>query len=135
MAILKPGCRRCGGNDIKLRRQIKANGSVAIGWWCLECHRWAIPGGAWLKHSEVEAHLLPFKSKIEDIPVAEDYSQDHPCVICGEPGEWHHFAPQAWAEEFGDDWRLWPGAYLCIKHHQQWHRIVTPSLVWHDKMD
>lgn len=51
-----------------------------------------------------------------------------PCVVDGcdkTESEWHHFAPY---HLFGVDADKWPAGYLCKQHHQQWHRLVTPSM-------
>jgi hypothetical protein len=63
-----------------------------------------------------------------DIPLVADYSAENTCVICGQPGETHHWAPQAMSEQFGDDWFHWPVCPLCQGHHRLWHQIVTPEL-------
>jgi len=77
---------------------------------------------------KVEQLCAPFDSTIDDIPVVKDHRGDCQCVICGEPAEVHHWAPQALREAFGEEWELWPWAALCVGHHRQWHDIVTPGL-------
>ena len=89
----------------------------------------------WLSHAELREKLERRGYTFDDIPTVENYSSLQPCAICGKPGEIHHWAPQAWADDFGEDWTRWPTAPLCLEHHQKWHRIVTPSLVYHDKTE
>jgi hypothetical protein len=76
----------------------------------------------------VAALLNADGKKIGDLPTVQNSSKKTPCIICGEPGEEHHFAPRIVADAFGDDWEKWPTAFLCIKHHLLWHRVVTPHL-------
>lgn len=128
-AILKaPPCQHCHSGQVKLRRLVASDGTSRISWWCLTCERWAQNPVTWIAHSLVKAELSRWKASIEDIQVVGDYSEQTPCVICGKPGQWHHWAPQAMSERFGEDWFKWPCAYLCEYHHQLWHCIVTPSL-------
>lgn len=75
----------------------------------------------WLGHAALGGR------HIEDLPIVNDYSNASPCIICGEPGEWMHWAPQALAARFGPDWTKWPQDPLCVKHHTLWHRIVWPG--------
>ena len=124
--IERPTCHKCGGKNVRLRRQISASGVAIVAWRCLDCDRWAVWPVNWIKHEYLSAYLEPYC--IDDIPIIADYSDQTPCVICGEPGQLHHFAPQAWSARFGPEWHLWPCAYLCDKHHQLWHKIVTPVL-------
>jgi hypothetical protein len=126
--FIAPKCHRCGGANVKLRRQIITSGAVQIGWHCVNCGRWAEPSPHWMKHEDVAAWLRRFSKAIDDIPVANDYSGDHLCVICGAPAEYNHWWPQALADEC-EDWTKWPGDYLCVKHHREWHDHITPYLV------
>lgn len=122
-------CAHCGKHNVLLRRQIKADGTAHFAWRCLDCDRWAEIPPKWLPHRELEARLSKQGGRLEDIPIVEDHSDQQPCCVCGEPGQYHHWAPQAMSEQFGEDWYKWPGKYLCPRHHTQWHRIVTPDLI------
>lgn len=126
---MRPTCAHCGSTNIKLRRQIIANGTSQVAWRCLECNRWAESPARWLKHVEVEALLDPYNVTLGELAIVADYRDAQACVVCGEPGELHHWAPQAYADQFGDEWYLYPMAPLCPRHHRLWHEIVTPDLV------
>ena len=123
-------CERCNSTNIKLRRALLINGVSRIAWWCMSCERWAIHLGPAIPHTDVTAFMAQYGSTIEDIPIVRDDSMECPCVICGKPGEWHHWAPQSMGNAFGADHIRWPGAFLCIYHHHLWHDIVTPGLLW-----
>lgn len=120
---------RCGSGKVKLRRNLMANGVSQVAWFCLECSQWAEKPAHWLKYSDVLDILKPYGANMLSIPLVADYSTNCRCIICGEPGEWHHWAPQSMELSFGADWWKWPGANLCIAHHRLWHRIVTPGLI------
>ena len=128
-ALTAPICTHCGGCKVKLRRQVASSGVSQVAWRCLECDRWAENPPIWLSHAVLNSALARWQAKVTDLEIIADYSADHPCIICGRPGEDHHWAPQALAKNFGDDWPLWPMAYLCKEHHDLWHRTVTPYLV------
>ena len=126
--IAIPTCGHCGGDNVKMRRQIIANGGSQFAWRCLDCDRWAEKPPKWIKHEEVEVLLKRYHKTLDDILTVEDYSNLQPCVVCGEPGEVHHWAPQALESEFGADWYKWPTAPLCLRHHLLWHKVITPTL-------
>jgi hypothetical protein len=129
-AIVAPTCEHCGKDGTKLRRIITGSGVSMVAWRCMICDRWAKKPVQWLKHDELCQWLQSrWRAGLDDIPIVNDYSDQTPCAICGAPGQWHHWAPQAWAEQFGEEWTKWPCTYLCERHHQLWHRIVTPALV------
>ena len=120
-------CRFCTFIDaVKLRRKIASNGVNMYTWWCTECEQHASVL-TFIPHKVVKGWQDSNKLKIslDEIPVVDDFSHELPCVICGQPGEYHHWAPQSLAEFFGNDWQKWPGSALCRKHHNQWHSIVT----------
>jgi len=125
----RPACAHCGGDGVVMRRQIIANGTPQFAWHCTARSRWALTPPQWIKHDILRRQLAKQGAAPEDIPVVGDWSDAIPCVICGEPGEVHHWSPQAYSEYFGDGWHLWPTAALCRLHHRQWHEIVTPELV------
>lgn len=121
-------CDHCNGKELKLRRQVTGSGVAQVAWRCIECDRWAQKPPVWIGHLSLSDYLKQFGSVIDDIPLVADYSDQQACIICGEPGEWHHFAPQALSLAFGDDWLKWPCAPLCVRHHRLWHDTVTPNL-------
>jgi hypothetical protein len=121
---LAPQCSRCNGDGVLLRRQIAANGVNQFGWWCEKCERWAVKGKPFLSHGWLQARNI----QPNEIPIIADYSHETPCVICGEPGELHHWAPQALNNQGGEEWHRYPTEYLCRYHHRLWHMIVTPEL-------
>ena len=138
LATMKhPVCVRCGSYDVKLRKQITSSGAIQIAWYCRECYRWAEIPQKWLRHdfinAEFKKNIHTKDSTIYNIPTINDSSGDNPCIICGGPGENHHWAPQAYESDFGVEWIAWPTAALCLEHHRQWHNIVTPTLGNHKK--
>lgn len=133
--IEKPNCYRCQrSQDIVLRRNIAANGTSQVFWYCKKCKDQAAWGGAWIAHPIVMQYLSHWSKTIDDIPVAKDYRQQTPtCIICGSSDtEYHHWFPQKFYddEEVKPQAALWSevGAYLCRYHHRLWHRIVTPYM-------
>ena len=124
-------CHRCKRLDtVRLRRQIKADGDYQLAWWCEDCAAWAEVPTHWLPHAPIKAKLATQGATFEDIPVVRDYSDSQPCALCGAPGQWHHWAPQAYAGAFGKLYPRWSvfGTALCPAHHREWHEIVTPEL-------
>lgn len=114
---------------MKLRRKITRNGIEKFFWACLDCGgRHANQRYYWVSRKDVDRWRQAGRLKIDsirDIPIVADYSDDVACIICGCNGaEYHHLAPQS-LSEFFDEYSQWPGMYLCRKHHQQWHNIVT----------
>jgi hypothetical protein len=90
-------------------------------WYCESCEHAINKPPKWLPHDLVSKFVI-----IDNLPVIGDYSQNEHCAVCGKPGtEYHHWAPR---HKFGDEADSWPGAYLCKKHHDQWHQIVTPTM-------
>jgi hypothetical protein len=116
-------CKKCDRKVLaKLIRNIVNSGASQVFWLCPICNTNAMGAGQWIDHKKIIASKL---TTIENIPVANDYRIDK-CVVCGEVGtEYHHFAPK---HLFHDEADKWPTAYLCKKHHDQWHRLVTPDM-------
>jgi hypothetical protein len=126
--IERPRCARCYSLEhVKMRRQITASGVSQIAWYCEKCKRWAELPVRWQPHDLLIPALAKQGATIDNLPVVNDRSHTAPCVICGEPGEWMHWAPQALAEQFGPEWGKWPQDPLCVKHHRQWHDTVWPG--------
>ena len=128
----QPECKRCkSSHNVKLRKQYAASGAIQIMWYCLSCDRVADSQNAFISKSTVQYWIKSGKlklSNIEDIPTAHDYRETAVCAVCGQPGaEYHHWLPQAFADDV-ENHSQWPGAYLCKKHHDEWHEIVTPYL-------
>ena len=135
-SLTQPACAHCGGKNVKLRAQKVANGTLQFAWRCLDCNRWAEKPARWLPHTIIREELKRWDVKAVDILV-KDYSARQTCEIenCNNPGEVHHWAPRAYRNEFGDEWPLWPTIILCKQHHDLWHRVVTPQLVYGEPKD
>lgn len=112
-----------------MARKIGSSGTSYYALWCKDCERWVESPPRWIKHAIIERALERQGIKVENIYVVGDDSHSTPCIICGAPGEWHHWAPQALSHHLGE-WPHWPCAYLCRHHHLQWHKAVTPALVF-----
>lgn len=121
-------CERCGDIDsLEIRRNIISSGVSQYFWYCTYCNDRAAKGGRNIPHDIVRLWYSKGKitTDLDEVPVLNDYRGDT-CIICGKTGvQYHHFAPQAFIDLFGEDWINWPGAYLCIPHHNLWHSIVT----------
>ena len=113
-------CNRCGGSVIR-GRVIAANGAVQVKDLCQLCGRNAGGNGISIPHSQVP--------DLDSLPILGDYTQNNnPCQVRGCQGkgtEYHHWAPRFL---FPDDSELWPGGYLCRRHHAEWHATVTPEM-------
>jgi hypothetical protein len=114
-------CKRCGSEYINKYRQIARNGAVTIILRCANC-------------GENPTPATPFHGKAafpeyETFPVLNDYREfGEPCAVRGCDDietEYHHFAPR---HLFGNDAEDYPGAYLCRRHHKEWHDKVTPEM-------
>jgi hypothetical protein len=112
-------CEQCGSKRILFGIQYSASGSLTIIAKCDKCGN-----RPQSKH--------PFYNKADfdltKLQIWEDYRQrSEPCAVCKSRNgsEYHHFAPR---HLFGDDADMWPGAWLCKEHHDQWHNIVTPNM-------
>ncbi len=117
-------CEHCKRKmQVRLVRNITTSGSSQVYWYCtFGKHPIARNGSSWIKHEIIrEAGFDP-----DDLPVIENYSGTELCAVCGSPfAERHHFAPR---HLFGDEAEQWPTAYLCKKHHDRWHALVTPNM-------
>lgn len=128
MASTDRTCDHCCSNRaVVLRRSLARNGVDHFLWYCERCERNAKRAGMWIPHRTIEAWVRAGRLPSTDvIPYVADYTNEDTCAVCGDPAvEWHHWAPRALAEFFGDDWSRWPQESLCREHHIQWHSILT----------
>jgi len=97
--------------------------------WLCETKRHKTDGEAkFINHEILKKYII-----IEDLPILEDYSLHTKLlkIKCEYEGclntdvELHHWAPRFAFENNAD---RWPKSYLCRKHHQQWHILVTPKM-------
>lgn len=118
--IKERNCNKCGvTRHVKLVRNIAANGTSQIYWWCV-FHEGA--ASEYIPHDKLKAA----KIEIDSIPIVENYSTLVQCEVCGALGaELHHFAPKYL---FGDEAEDYPKSYLCDYHHTHWHNLVTPNM-------
>jgi hypothetical protein len=117
-----PYCRK--PTDQSVWMKLCASGAEFFGWKCLECKRWtpAKDGALWI----AKTVLVSAGVDLSRLPVEQ--AESPRCVRCGTRGaEEHHWAPRAiFGRDIAD---LWPKDYLCKDCHDEWHRVVTPSLV------
>lgn len=118
-------CPHCGLYvDVAMYRQYNTNSRV---WVCEACGQSvsneAVNGG---KGFWIKADFMP-GYKASQLPVyTPSYTRHRRCFVCGaDEAELHHFAPRAY---YGKDCERWPKAYLCKRHHDEWHSVVTPGL-------
>lgn len=122
-------CEHCQSANVEMRRAITGNAATQYRWYCADCGRIASKSRQNIPHDIIdlwhEAGYLPVD--LLSIPLAEDYSTQTVCFVCGKAGaELHHFAPESLCDYFGGEWTQWPTAYLCKYHHDLWHSVVTP---------
>lgn len=111
------GCRKCSCEDGYLAQYIKVNGQISLRWVCDWCEDYATAGDL------PRAMLGDFK--IETLPLRVDHSQEDnlwpECEQCGAPAvTFHHWAPRS----LFPDWPTGLGAYLCQRHHDEWHDVT-----------
>ena len=116
---------RAFGNNVQaeLMRNITANGTSQIFWYCPDCKKHCTKQIKYIDHKKVTGWN---GTKIEDIPTLKDYRHsDTKCAVLGcnrLDVELHHFAPKhLFGEQIAE---LWPQAYLCKYHHDLWHNLV-----------
>ena len=65
---------------------------------------------------------------LADLEAVAESEHVEPCGVCGtlKGSELHHWAPESLDDWFEEPHR-WPTVWLCPRHHDEWHRIVTPS--------
>ncbi len=123
-------CDYCGDERVLLRRTISGSGIAMYFWLCAECQGHARRQNQWISHEVIGEWVRRGRLESpEAVPIFTDYASTRTCTVCGRTGaEYHHWAPRSMAAEFGDDWALWPGDYLCKAHHDLWHEVVTPDM-------
>jgi len=129
-------CESCGSASIGIGRAENIRGQRIYPYYCLDCG-FVITQYAGKKKVQSyirETGLLPIEVKTatqEKIAAGKldpsDFDHMKPCEVCGNIGdtELHHWAPY---HLFGDDCDDWPMSYLCLKHHTEWHKTVTPDM-------
>lgn len=123
----KGNCSNCkNAISAVLHKNISRSGSESFTWVCPRCN-WKNPfqGNYYISKEEVSSRLT--SAQIECLPLLIQPS-DVRCAVCGNRNaEQHHWAPTA---IFGKNVaEQWPKDYLCKKHHDEWHKTVTPQLV------
>ena len=122
--IRKCYCKSCNHDTTaKLVRNVTASGTSQVWYQCIFCH--GNIGGvasAFVKHSELRDKNID----VETIQIVNDYrDQNRICFVCGEPNcQLHHYAPR----HLFDNADSWPTSYLCQKHHDEWHKKLTPYM-------
>lgn len=118
--IKERDCQKCREKrHAKLVRNIAANGTSQVYWWCF-AHKGA--AGQFITHDKIKAAGID----INDLPIIENYSEREQCAVCGSfETELHHWAPH---HLFGDQAEDYPKSYLCQHHHLLWHQLVTPDM-------
>lgn len=122
-------CEYCQSTNVKLRRWRTGNGPIQYRWYCEDCTRIARKQGQNIPYWIVEHWHETGSLRIppDEIPLIDDYSEQHKCCVCGAAcAEEHHFAPRSLGDYFGGEWDKWPTAWLCKDHHDLWHSVVTP---------
>ena len=115
-------CKQCENtSEALLVRDITNSGVSNVYWLCSKCQGHAQGAAQWISHRK----LTDYGIVIDDLPIIQDGRSDL-CIVCGQSAtEYHHWAPR---HIFGDESDLWPGAFLCKIHHDQWHQMVTPNM-------
>ncbi len=126
--VSKPSfCKKCDSQSrFTLHIEYFGNGSQNFCWRCDTCETRLIQSGSgiWVSKEAVEAKLT--QEQIKALPTVMPVFY-HRCAVCGDRGtENHHWAPRG---IFGQECEKWPQDWLCKRHHDEWHVLVTPSLV------
>lgn len=116
-------CERCGQmRNARLSRNIIANGTSQVYWYCITGKHPIKKNGYYIPHEKIKSIHID----VNNLPVIENYSDSELCAVCQSPyAELHHTAPR---HLFGDDCEAWPKYYLCPTHHAHWHKLVTPGM-------
>ena len=115
--IRQDKCNFCG-NPPRLVKSIGSDGSVRIYYYCDNCRKNAIRPAFWISKKQFT------NEQIESIPILIDGTiEAEPCAYhgCSKPGQYHHAAPRYIFDNEADKF---PGFYLCLEHHRQWHDTV-----------
>ena len=122
--IKKCYCKSCEHETTsKLVRNVTASGISQVWYQCIFClGNVEGVGSAFVKHTELKSKNI----EINLLPIINDYrDSNRVCFVCGERDcELHHYAPR----HLFTNADSWPTGYLCKKHHDQWHKIVTPNM-------
>ena len=105
-------CAECGASSWALFSLLLENALRQVQAFCADC-------------GHKDARALPHRFIDPDTcPVYNDKREGF-CMRCGKFGtEEHHYAPH---HLFADSWQ-WGTVRLCVEHHREWHRIVTPNM-------
>ena len=125
----------CDGSDCEptIAQVIGTNESHHFGFFCVTCSRRGkgLTGAnpVHLPHDWVEkiTGLSIEEAKVR-IPVVK-HREGAMCEVRGcdrTDTEIHHWAPSA---IFDEESVQWPTGSLCVSHHAEWHRRVTPRYV------
>lgn len=142
----------CTGEVDELWVTIARNG---VRQYCLRCNRCGRRHGSLnLNKVDAAAHAARMGyGNLDKVPVWADHRGGEQCSVDGCDSydvECHHWAPSAifsksvevpaikpWvnpltgetvAHTLTYESDLWPTSYLCVDHHREWHRRVTPAL-------
>jgi hypothetical protein len=110
-------CQHCSSDNIIYFAQINSNGAQVVAPRCGKCGQIPVKGQPFVSKKDYAWESLPL---LQNLALSSE-----PCVVCGELGtEYHHFAPRF----LFSDADSWPTAYLCARHHHEWHDKVTPDM-------
>lgn len=127
-----PRCEKCNASAfVKIAYDLDSAARYLFYWRCFGCKKDVHPK-SFLPHTTVREWLkggsLGKKSHFLANHLINNNSGDYTCDVCGTVGaERHHWVPQC-LKEFFDDYERWPQSYLCKKHHDLWHEVVTPYI-------
>jgi len=112
-------------SDGEFFRVIGADGRDQVGYICPACGEYMIKGRPFFGKKVVEEMGID----VSTLDVLINYLPDTiECSVtgCENKGyQWHHWMPRYLSE----DADKWPQSKLCIKHHREWHRLVTPMML------
>jgi hypothetical protein len=112
-------CQHCGCRRIAFGLHINRSGAKTVIARCSNCGYNPIKNKPFYSVKDFDIETMPV--------LMDDRPDSEPCAVCKEKrgSQYHHFAPR---HLFGTECEDWPGAWLCKKHHDQWHDIVTPNM-------
>lgn len=112
-------CVKCNSEEVKIGFAKKVNGDIAYPYYCESC-------GFVEKQYVSKTIAMSLNYELKEVYFNSYFRQKNYCAVCGSSDvELHHFAP---THLFGSESDKWPKAYLCRKHHKQWHDLVTPNM-------